>query len=87
MEKIIFFLSILFIICIGCKKEEDNPVCSAVVHSHFFIENWDPQSVYYVNFDVTNIGDKTITGIEVPYKVTFNNGASFQGSAYFSALI
>jgi hypothetical protein len=86
MKKIMFFLSFLFIMCLGCTEEEKQSVCEAVVHSHFFIEDWDPQSVYYVSFDVTNTGDNVITRVEVPYKAYFEDGTSIQGSAWCPVL-
>jgi hypothetical protein len=83
MKKTMFFISLLFIMCLGCtKNEEDKAVCSAVVHAHLIIETWAPRDSYTVNFDATNTGDKRITRIEVPCTVYFENGTSIQGSGW-----
>lgn len=62
----------------GCKKDEGESICEAVVKSDLIILI----DVYAVNFDVTNTGDKKLTRVTIPFVINFDNGTSKQGEAY-----
>jgi hypothetical protein len=66
----------------SCTKEETapEPQCNGIITPHMHISAH--QDEYAIDFDVTNLGDRRINSVNLPFVITFLDGSSDQRAAY-----